>query len=123
MPTALSLSRFFAALLFLAYLSGMALSPARAQGVDDREVEGYVTAVHMPLGFDVDGEHVDVRADTVFGFKKGKVLSTDSPAKGAIQLGAYVWVTGKPDHHDLIARAAQVREGLADPSLRSRCYR
>lgn len=55
---------------------------------------GYVTAVHLPDGFDVNGEHIVLQPSTTWGLEKDKATSADSPLKDDLREGAYVWVLG-----------------------------
>jgi hypothetical protein len=72
-------------------------------------IEGYITAVHMPIGFDVNGEHVAASAATTFGMKGDKEASSDSPLKSAVEAGAYVYVWGERDSKSKSVIAESVR--------------
>jgi hypothetical protein len=61
----------------------------------ETSVEGYITAVKIPGGFDVNGEHVTIRPETTYGVigdKSGASASADG-----VQVGAFVRVSGAAD--------------------------
>jgi hypothetical protein len=60
--------------------------------------EGYITAVRPPDSFDVDGEHVTLKQDTLYGFIDKKITSSTIPLPQAVQVGAYVQVVGDYEH-------------------------
>ena len=87
----------------------MILSPtSRAQQQGSLAVEGYVTAAHMPQGFDVNGTHVRVASDTGYGLIGDQQTSTDNPVRRAVDLGAYVRVEGPLHKHRNTADARRV---------------
>jgi hypothetical protein len=57
-------------------------------------VHGYITAVHPPDSFDVNGEHVLVTAGTRFGLIGAKGLPGNEPTRDAMAVGAWVEVVG-----------------------------
>lgn len=76
-------------LCFLLLGVGDSSSVAQESGV-----EGYITAVKSPDGFDVNGEHVTTQSGTTYGVigdKTGVRVSADG-----VQLGAFVRVSGEP---------------------------
>ena len=50
-------------------------------------VHGYITAVHPPDGFDVNGEHVTTTADTQFGPIGAKNAAANGQTRDAVQIG------------------------------------
>jgi hypothetical protein len=78
----------------------MLLSPsvhcADDQQMRGLECEGYVTALHLPAGFDVDGQHIILTPGTGYGLENDTTARVDSPLKNKLQLGAYVFVLGDP---------------------------
>jgi len=56
-------------------------------------VRGYITAIHLPASFDVNGEHVDLRPDTSYGLIQGN--ASDNALNNALCVGAFVEVSGK----------------------------
>lgn len=72
---------------------------------------GYVTALDLPSGFDVNGQKVIVEPGaTTWGMKGDKVTLTDSPVRNELKIGAYVWVRGPVDHHVTTAKAVYFRD-------------
>lgn len=71
-------------------------TPAQQAGDDSRA--GYITALHLPQGFDVDHEHVLLTRDTTFGYEKGKKTETHSPLIQNLHIGTRVSVTGAMDY-------------------------
>ena len=72
-------------------------------------VVGYITAVHPPGEFDVNGEHVTTSAVTTYGLKDAKEASTDSSMKNAVEVGAYVFVWGEVNSKSKNVKAESVR--------------
>ena len=58
-------------------------------------VEGYITAIKMPDGFDVNGEHVTTPPQTTYGVL-GDKTGVNASATG-VQVGAFVRVSGEAD--------------------------
>ncbi len=67
---------------------------AGAQETPGLAVEGYITSVHLPAGFDVNRTHVTVTAETRYGRASDKTPSIDSPMRAEVQMGAFVQVIG-----------------------------
>ena len=61
----------------------------------ESSVEGYITAIKMPDGFDVNGQHVNIRPDATYGVI-GDKTGMEASAAG-VQVGAYVRVSGEAD--------------------------
>jgi hypothetical protein len=81
-----------------------------ARGQQERGVvaEGYITALHAPTGFEINGTHVSISPSTgyrLFGEKKSR---TDGPLRDAVQIGSYVFVEGPFDRHTKTATARTV---------------
>jgi hypothetical protein len=77
-------------------LAGAMLSslPAWAQ---ERKVEGYVTAVAMPDGFDLNGEHVTLNPKTTYGVIGEKTNDGTHASADALRVGTFVRVAGTDD--------------------------
>jgi hypothetical protein len=82
-------------LSLLIFSGGLPSQTAVAQTASETNViEGYVTAVHPPDGFDVDGKRVTTTPNTCYGLKTGTPVRSDSPWRASIEIGAYVYVSG-----------------------------
>jgi hypothetical protein len=79
--------------------------PGNAQQMRGLAVEGYVTALHLPGGFDVNGSPVVLRPDTTFGLERDRNTTASSPLRSRLQVGAYVWVLGSTEHRTATARS------------------
>jgi hypothetical protein len=84
--------------------------PQAAAAQEERTfaVGGYITAVHLPAGFDVNGKHVALGPETGYGLIDSKKTSSDNPLKDAVQVGAYVLVKGPTDRHSKTTTAVTV---------------
>lgn len=71
-------------------------------------VDGYITAVSSPNGFDVNGTHVTTSAETVYGLIGDKTPHHDSPLQDAVKVGAYVRVAGSTEKQSKTATASAV---------------
>jgi hypothetical protein len=60
-------------------------------------VEGYITAVSSPNAFDVNGMHVITSSGTLYGIIGDTTPRHDSPLNDAVQIGAFVRVSGSTD--------------------------
>jgi hypothetical protein len=60
-------------------------------------IHGYITAVHPPDEFDLNGEHVTTNAETRFGTMGTKNSVSNNSTRDAVQIGAWVEVSGKGD--------------------------
>ncbi len=92
----------------LAFVLMIPAAGANAQEMRGLAVEGYVTAVHLPTGFEVNGESVVLKQNTGYGLQKDKVTHPDSPLRDAVQVGAYVYVLGKADGKNKTATARAI---------------
>jgi len=71
--------------------------PSAILHAESPAVRGYVTAVHPPDGFDVNGEHVTTAPDTQFGPISSKNPASNGPTRDAVQIGAWVEIFGERD--------------------------
>jgi hypothetical protein len=71
-------------------------------------VHGYITAVHPPDGFDVNGEHVVTTPDTQFGVIGAKTPQSNGPMREAVEIGAWVEVFAERDRTAKIVTARTV---------------
>jgi hypothetical protein len=96
--------------LVLSVLAGLIALPrsSSAQQSSEMVVEGYITAVHIPAGFDVNGERVLVSRVTGYGTIGERTTSTDDPLRNAVSVGAYVQVIGAYDYRQRTANAKRV---------------
>jgi len=103
---------FIAASIVLGLATLLASPAASAQEMRGIAAEGYITATHLPAGFDVNGTHVSLDAQTGFKLPADKASVTDSPLRQAIQTGVYVWIVGDLDGrtHSTLARIVIVRD-------------
>jgi Domain of unknown function (DUF5666) len=88
-----------------------AWSVAKARAEDQSGfIEGYVTSVHFPTGFEVDGEPVTTSDYTTYTWYGGKAKKDGFVSTKAVQVGAYVQVTGDTDKHVIAARSVLIRD-------------
>ena len=86
--------------LFAAIVAaGVSCLPFAALHAQSPAVRGYITAVHPPNGFDVNGEHVTTTAETQFGPIGTKNPVRNGPMRDAVQIGAWVEVVGDEDRN------------------------
>ncbi|MFZ0746292.1 MAG: DUF5666 domain-containing protein [Terracidiphilus sp.] len=78
----------FFAVSALVFSQNMAAQPGSG-----RLLDGYITAVHAPDGFDVNGTSVTTSSSTEYGLIGGKAIASDD-VKDALRVGAYVQVSG-----------------------------
>jgi len=71
-------------------------------------LQGYITAVHLPDGFDMNDRHVVMSTRTGVGYIGDKVLQSDTPLRAELRPGAYVEVAGNYDAHTRTAKAVTV---------------
>ncbi len=81
-----------------------------AQEMRGVAVQGYVTAVRLPEGIDVNGRPVVLQPDTSYGLQKDKTTEINSPLKSELKPGLYVWVSGRSEHDVTVASAVRFRE-------------
>lgn len=91
-------------LIIVVAAGGLSACGAFAQELRGITVEGYVTAVHPPNGFDVNGEHATTGASTRYKLMGDRMKLTDSPVREP-QVGDYVWIVGGFDGGTRTARA------------------
>jgi hypothetical protein len=58
------------------------------------QIEGYINAVHPPLGFEVDGRRFDLTRETAYGLAGSYSTSITSPLRDTLRIGVYVQVAG-----------------------------
>jgi len=58
-------------------------------------IEGYISGIHPPMGFEVGGRRFDVTADTSFGLMGSNATSNASPLRETLRVGVYVEVAGR----------------------------
>lgn len=85
---------------------------ADAQQMRGLLVEGYITALELPAGFDVNGQHLLLAPGTGYGLENDKTAQVNSPLKDKLEVGAYVFVLGpqKDPPTGNTARAVLFRE-------------
>ena len=71
-------------------------------------VVGYITAVRSRDSFDVNDLHVSISPNTGFGIIGTKTVHRDSPLRDALQVGAFVEVTGKFEKRTRTAAATGI---------------
>ena len=107
--------------IILAVCSGLFVLVADSQGSNGpsseevgHTLEGYVTAVHPPHSFDVNGRHVTTSPETLYGLFGDKAPRNDSPFRESVQVGAFVRVEWATNTSAKTAPAASVlfRDGL-----------
>src|ERR1700692_2516320 len=95
------LRQFSGIFLLPAILVGLGLEVflyrAQAQEAPGAEIEGYITSVNLPDGFDVNGEHVKKRRETTYGVLGNKGDGDAHASENAVRVGAYVHVAGVSD--------------------------
>jgi hypothetical protein len=79
-----------------------------AQETPEIVAEGYISALHPPNGFDVNGEHVITDLATIYGLIGEKEARIDDQTGKAVQVGAYVRILGSRDKSTKTASAASV---------------
>ena len=99
--------------LFVALVAaGLGCLPSAILHAQSTTVHGYITAVHPPDGFDVNGEHVITTAETQFGPLGTKNPVSNGPMRESVQIGAWVEVFGDfgPDAKTVTARSVLLRD-------------
>ena len=71
-------------------------------------VKGYITAVHLPGGFDMNDIFVAMSTRTGVGHIGDKIIQSDTPLRAELRPGAFVLVTGDYDAHTRTATAVTV---------------
>ena len=74
-------------------------------------IEGYISAIHAPAGYEVDGRLFEIASNTSFGVM-GSGATTASPQRSALQIGVYVQVAGREvdPFKPLVATTVLVRD-------------
>jgi hypothetical protein len=91
---------------------GLSFVPPAIVDAESPAVRGYVTAVHPPDGFDVNGEHVTAAADTQFGPISSKNPASSGTTRDAVQIGAWVEVFGERDRNTKTVAAKRCSFGM-----------
>ena len=86
---------------------------ARGQQMRGTIAKGYVTAVHFPDSFEVNGVSIALNGSTTFGMEKDKSSTADSRFKAQLREGAYAWVLGTSGHQTLTAETVLFRDDLS----------
>jgi hypothetical protein len=111
-PRALACRGFFVAVVAAAI--GCLSSPILH--AESPALHGYITAIHPPDGFDVNGEHVATTPDTKFGAAGAKTGANNpvgnGPTRDALQIGAWVEVFGERDRQakTIVAKTVLIRD-------------
>ena len=111
MPFSSSHRRLFKVTLFaLALVTSILASQLALFAQNDRRIPviGYVTASHLPEGFDVNDLHVTLLPSTQYGIIGKVEASTLSPLRDALQVGSYVEVSGGSNRHTRTISAEKV---------------
>ena len=89
---------------------GLAVFSSVAGGQQERgvAVEGYITALNPPDGFEINGAKVATSTSTGYRLLGEKKSRTDSPLRDDLQIGAYVLVEGPFDRRTKTATARTV---------------
>jgi len=93
----LVLSSVFQLSIVLAIFAMACPQPSVAQQEQKIAAEGYITAVHPPTGFDLNGEHVTTSPETRYGYFALKEGTHESASADAVRVGANVQVVGLHD--------------------------
>lgn len=105
-----ALLRRVVALVLVVPLFAASAMRAYAQNPGAVTAEGYITAVHLPDGFSLDGRQIILVPNTTFGLQGGKKPSTDDAVKSKLETGDYVWVTGQSSHSSIVATTVLLRD-------------
>lgn len=81
-------------LLVAVVAASLSCLPSVIADAQSSTVHGYITAVHPPDSFDVNGEHVTTTAETRFGPIGSKNPVSNGPMRDQVQVGAWVEVLG-----------------------------
>jgi len=77
-------------------------------------IEGYISAIHPPMGFEVIGHRFVVTPQTSFGVMGLDSTANDSPLRQSLRIGVYVQVAGSSENLPSIipfkATAIQIRD-------------
>src|SRR5579859_5104340 len=90
------------------FLSCFLCSLAIAQQPRGVPVSGYITAVHPPNAFEVNGKQVVLDDDTLYGLIGNSHPRPSSVLRDQIQVGVYVDVKGPTDRYTKVTTARRV---------------
>jgi hypothetical protein len=94
--------------VYVVFLSCFLCSLAVAQRPRGVPVSGYITAVHPPNAFEVNGKQVLLKDDTQYGLIGHSHTGPSSGLRDQLQVGVYVDVKGSTDHHTRVTAARRV---------------
>src|SRR6266702_3031507 len=94
--------------LHVALLSCLFCSLAVAQRPRGVSVAGYITVVHPPNAFEVNGRQVALKDETQFGLIGNSHTGLSSVLRDQLQVGVYVDVKGPTDRHTKVTTARRV---------------
>lgn len=80
------------------FVIALVITVSHAASGQDQELEGYITAVHLPGGFDVNGKQVSINSATCYGLMDTNVAFSDGSLRDEVNVGAYVRVVGTYDY-------------------------
>jgi hypothetical protein len=86
--------------------------PSAILSAQSLPVHGYITAIHPPDSFEVNGEQITLSTDTEFGPISAKTPAINSLTRDAVQIGAWVEVYGPRDRQakTVVARTVLFRD-------------
>ncbi len=73
-------------------------------------LDGYVSAIHFPDGFDVNGQPVVVKATTIYQWNENKDAASQPAASSDLTPGVWVEVTGTKGAHGVEVDTVSLRE-------------
>lgn len=82
-----------------------------AQEAAEQSVEGYVTAVHPPDGFEIGGRQVVTSAATVYKWTGRRDVRPATPTAADVQVDSYVEVSGTRNGKTINAQLIQIDTG------------
>ncbi len=103
----LSFPTLTVAILSALFVTAETARPSHAQEAPAFAVQGYITDVRSG-SFDVNGRRVLVQPGTTFGMENDTVSLTNSPLRGELRAGAYVFVNGAYNGHARATLATRI---------------
>src|SRR3569833_2796388 len=76
----------------------LVITASRAASGQDQELEGYITAVHLPDGYDVNGKQVSINSATRYGLMETNDAFSDGSLRDEVNVGAFVRVLWTYDY-------------------------
>lgn len=83
---------------------------AQTSGDQTQEIYGYITAVHFPTGFDVNGVPVTASEETSYKWYGGKAKKGGFVPADMLRVGMYVKATGYEKNHILGATSVLIQD-------------